>query len=299
MKILATLLVLLTCAFSASASDHEIPLCESRIELSFPINSGIAKVSRLHFVSRLPSSYAEFVFTNSGEMPITSVFLLVELRDEHDRYLYSSSLRTAYTPNARLGERFREYSPRAVVHEPRPIAPGASVEMAFESPFVETHCPSTARITAVEIRYADGSAEQFLANDARRDAEVADMSQVDLMRSSLKVSLEVPAVIEVNASGEASIQSLVDGTSEFRQWLEECIKLWKFRPAVSAGVPIASELRIIFRMHVEEFQGYPAPKALPTYPVQLVDFLPPREGYRSWRVLCGGDLVSLKAIPER
>jgi hypothetical protein len=271
-----------------SGQVQKFSFCESDLKLNLPSNFNEASVGTMHFVSGIPFSYGEFTFTNRSPRSIRSVFLVAEFRDQDARFLFGSSLLDAYGTSADVGTKFKEYKAHSFVQELHSLAPATSRTMAFEVPFASTTCPASAMVTAAEIRYSDGKTSELMARDLRRDAELvsAKVTRGDLPSNP---PLEVSFTIGVDANGFVRLLSTIS-EPRLQQWLEDQIRSWYFRPALISGVPTATEIPVLLRIHKRWPDENPVQiKGLPARPFQVIDIVANTHDGQDWELFWSGE----------
>ncbi len=290
MRFLIPVLVLLIYPISAGAVVDSERFCEAQLRLALPFDGKVASVSDLFFVSRQPASLGDFQFTNKSRQGVTALFLAVELRDHSGRYSFTGLSFYATSWDRPVANEFKPYAPQDIAFLRLPIAPGEQRALEFRVPSVTTVCPRSARVTAAEIRYADGSRLHFLADDVRRDAEAKSVSLENIAGAGFKLPVHILADIVVQANGQSQVDDVLEGPVGSRDWLNGPAWRWEFIPARIGGVPEATRLRVLFRFH-ENSMGYPQLPFRPRMPLQVVDVFPAPDSVGGWMVVWCGDPV--------
>jgi hypothetical protein len=94
----------------------------------------------------------------------------------------------------------------------------------------------------VQLKYADGTEFNYVSPSLRVSPTPADHLEIrdtETARGWLPTS--VSGTVEIDLKGDVRIVDL-EGSREFRKWLEKEVENWKFTPASIDGKPVSVRL---------------------------------------------------------
>ena len=267
----------------------------SYAQVSCPLDT----LSKPAFPDAVPVSLDEFKFTiepdssrvrvritNRDPRPINALFMVVDFYTS-DRYLLSV---TFYLATSAEGSSFKPAGhlwPASTSPAPlnSSLLTGQSYRESEGSAIRPTNCPDEARLTVLQIAFADGVVFDHRVPGWRVDPSLLSVEDWGLSGFPVK-PISLSGRVSVNEHGQArvvamgAIDSNVSEESAVSDWLMDKIKdSFNYVPALYDGLPISYEMNILIRFYPTEgsdpLAGVPRDWAAPgTTVVDLVSRAP-------------------------
>jgi len=123
-----------------------------------------------------------------------------------------------------------------------PIGPKTKLRKSFLTPLTLLTCPTTARISAIHLRYDDGIEFHSSASDIVTQPIITEPAIGDAAGYQRWVPLATSGTIRIDSTGNASLNTLNTQTGEFERWFGHELTAWKFVPAFNEGRSVSGEI---------------------------------------------------------
>jgi hypothetical protein len=278
-------------------------------EVSCPLDS----LSTISLPGPLPASFDEFKFTigpdgstgrdtstaavritNRNHRPINALFMVVDFYSS-DQYVLSM---TFYLATSAEAASFKPAVPQTSHSiSPSPLSSSLLPDQSYRdwefSSFRPAGCPDEARLTVLQVVFADGKVFDRRAAGWRTDPVLVSIEPWTLKGFPIQ-PISFPGRMSINERGRAQFVAIstIDSSeqSAIQNWLTDKISnTFKYAPALYDGDPISSEVNIYVRLYplsgVDPFASIPRSWTTPAF--TLLDVVSPKPG-KAYELIYGG-----------
>ena len=246
--------------FFAAASSHAEVSCPldafSKVAFPAPVPIG---VDEFKFTIDQESSRVGVRVTNRDPRPINALFMVVDFY-ESGRYLLSVTFYSATSVEEPSFKPAAHLWPASTSPAPldSSLLTGQSYRESEGSAIRPINCPDEARLTVLQIAFADGVVFDHRVSGWRVDPSLLFVEPLTLNGYPAK-PISLSGRISVNEHGQARVIEMnvidSDGSeeSEVTDWVMEKIKgNFNYAPGLYDGLPISCEMNVLIRFYPTE-----------------------------------------------
>jgi len=271
-------------------NNRQIPtLCAPNRSLSIesPAETDAIELKRPFFYSSAASeSFAEVELTNHFNKPIGIITIVMDFIAPNDTRLVTIAFE--------LLAGSRATSTKWMIHTdylnkiPDLIQTSQHIELIGISPVATATCPTKARVTFVEIQFADGTAFRWARSKWSFPPTVLDapyFSDEPPLTGGEQPCSQVKLMIDDSGKLQ-SIQSITDLDKMTARYALEQFSRWSFRPSLSNGHPVPSELLTLLCFEKKPQFHFATESEVPV-PLTLIEFFPSKRIAGRWEAYVG------------
>lgn len=217
--------------------------CSSqRLEMDFPKELPIA-LSALEYTATADESGAHLQFQNGGNAAISQLFLMIEFfgRDQKrvSTLVFGASMKGGVYPvpvttNIAIG---------------RALSPGSSMALTGVSQLTSNACPTTARLSRLDITYVSGAPAHYSAPSWEADPSFKHIDPLKIATDTASKPTEFVFDLGIDKSGKVTTVKVRGVAETFASAISGQIAGWSFNPAIKDGARTESQLTLLVRIH--------------------------------------------------
>ncbi|HLW51809.1 MAG TPA: hypothetical protein VKW06_03110 [Candidatus Angelobacter sp.] len=288
------LVVLLAPPVNAKSQDNPDYLCARELPVENVVRDSPLGAKGLTFFGSVENSAGHIELFNTTSKTIQYYLLLVDLLDSDGTGVLSVPV---FNVDKQQKIPFKvNFSSWILSNWPgayfEPISPGSTARKVFVSPLTTLTCPVKARISAVQIRYSDGTEFRSAPLPLNLPPVLSEASLTRTKECQRWSPLTSSGVIRVDPEGHGQLEMLDFENADLRNWLEAQIVAWKFSPASQNGDPAQGNLPfllVIGDIRTARSQLDLLKQKGRTGTILLVAVVPPElSSKRAWTLIAGG-----------